>query len=288
MLRVFRTWCVAALSAVSIAGCIGDVYTVHSRDGESLLRKEAGVPFYTVRGGTRQTTAWLEEYYHIQLVTVDRPGASTPADTILRLDKDVLSAGFAARYRELQELAAGAAGDDSVYRALLNAIDRLTPHDRLHMPPAESLVLLYNELEAESYVDYSRTYFLSGETPILGSANLSLQLNPDGTLAKGEGKAESRALESVLSSVVTPLLGQVPLREFLTTHLMPAAAAKRTGQGVRSVHLAASLRRVVHQRTMLHRSQLDRAEPLRLTDGAGPGSYRRIEQSPPEDRSKDQ
>jgi len=76
--------------------------------------------------------------------------------------------------------------------------------------------LIGNQTAATTFIDYSTTYYLNTQRPIVGSATTSAEFNPDGTLSKSSATVEDNTL--------TTVTGAIPFADILTGSGSTAAA----------------------------------------------------------------
>jgi hypothetical protein len=70
-------------------------------------------------------------------------------------------------------------------------------------PKKRNVITVANTAAPEMLADYSRVYYFNARRPWIGSSQLDVELNPDGTLAKGSAQAQSQTLQAFLNFVPT-------------------------------------------------------------------------------------
>jgi hypothetical protein len=201
------------------SGCVG-VLRVSDGGGKSL----PGVPFFPKKATCRQETTYVGPVVLVTKVDTFLDSAGK----VIRTDSETKPFRLSEGKTALTKLSACLAspsqcGNDPtgspltfprVWKQLAGSIPVPDSPDKLK---PEDLILVGNKVSASTFVDYNTTTYLNGNLPWLGSNEVSLELNEDGSLSKASGKAESKIADLI------------PIKEGLSAIFHLSAAAPKSG-----------------------------------------------------------
>jgi len=214
-------WCLATVLPILVAtsGCVGVL-----RVSESGGKKLPGVQFFPKKATCRQETTYVGP---VVLVTKTDTFLDSTGK-VIRTESETkpfrLHEGEAALIKLSACLASPSqCGNDptgspltfpTVWKQLTGSIPVPESPDKLK---PEDLILVGNKVSASTFVDYTTATYLNGNLPWLGSNEVSLELNEDGSLSKASGKAESKIADLI------------PIKEGLSAIFHLSAAAPKSG-----------------------------------------------------------
>ncbi|HEX8246084.1 MAG TPA: hypothetical protein VF541_21390 [Longimicrobium sp.] len=215
--RYLRWSAMVALTPL-LAGC----YTYGVRQytlGRDSYNAIPGIPFYVKRAACRHETVYQENILHVRLLieelTISPEGSVSKRDTVF--DRDKLVPGDAAGQAMLQTLKDRIRQGTTDKAPVIEAFSGLTAYDPAGdwSQPGRSVVIS-NQTTSTTFVDYSTTYYMNTQRPIVGSASNTFKLAPDGTLSEGSATVEDKSLETIA--------GFVPFKDILTRIVTPTPA----------------------------------------------------------------
>jgi hypothetical protein len=154
-----------------------NIYTVNKGDAP-------GIPFFVKKGRFMQSTFYLETFLGLTLaVNVKRTGfLRYGVQKIVRWP----------RYKK--EVTAFESALDSDWKDAKAKLERIPCYLEEDL---ESPILESNVFEQQSYVDYEATHYINVQQPRSGTAQLTIELAPDGTLSKTTGEIADTTLEQI-------------------------------------------------------------------------------------------
>jgi hypothetical protein len=174
-----------------------------------------GIPFYPVRHQCVHNTQWLEPIFSVTL-TISSVDKDKPFDPVVATKLFNINDLFGpnSNIREfLGEIRKKSTTE--AYEQLLDKF-RTLPDTPVFISGTElenfsgeptRFVLASNSISAERYIDSATVYYYNGTRPWAGSATVSIELNPDGSLSKASAQAESKTAET--------LLGLLPISDYI-------------------------------------------------------------------------
>lgn len=118
------------------------------------------------------------------------------------------------RFKELEEF-----NDWSrTLKATFNRLNEYKPNSPSPDLSSNDLILETNTISKKLVVDYEEKYFINQMQPIIGSAEMSIELASDGTLSKSVSKADDKTVETIVGDLPSDLFG-------------PISASKAEGSG---------------------------------------------------------
>ncbi len=226
-------WCAVLFCLLFFTGC--SVFRIYE-DGQ---KKVKGVPFYTKVGILKQTTVytrtWLEVDFTLREEKGDKKSNSEEAALLIKEDTasltDLKKCEEAAKYaakkgEKLEDIVKAFAGETAIRSISLDDIikETMIPLTSIHSTQSDGNMevnikfnaitenLVSNTTEVTSDVDYENTYYFNGWIPLFASSKAECELAENGTLSKGSVDMDT-----------TALLGQLPVKEYLTAKYVPAA-----------------------------------------------------------------
>lgn len=202
---------IGALAILTASGC--SVYRIADANGGVR-----GIPFYIRTAECRQSTVYQEDVRRVTVSVIGiTPGAAgaAPTERVLHT-RSKLARGStidtaADLRRRVQRLTSFSQVD-----TLFDAFHELALHDPNEWRANGDLTLASNGNNMQSLVDYSKPFYFNGTRPAIGSASVSTEIGPDGTLAKASAETEDKTLET--------LLALIPVSEYLSSKLIPTDA----------------------------------------------------------------
>ncbi len=208
---------------------------------KSTIERLEGLPFFRKVGALQQTTTRSRTYRSVTLTMHEDAHEVGPNGATATTSRIVDSLQVPVKESSWDEVVVKAVIDTmpldpSKAPSLACVVALLVPQAKLEpISPAKMMELfdverlasgglapgehahdqvLDNTVAEVAVVDYGTTYFVNAVTPLFGTASLGVKLAGDGTL--NEVSAEVDA---------TKLADQLPIKEFLSSKLLPAAAA---------------------------------------------------------------
>lgn len=180
---------------------------VESCDGSANSKCDLpGIPFYPVRYQCVHNTQWLEPIFFVTLTIalIDKAKPFDPivATKLLNID-DVFGPNSTVRdlLSEIRKQSTTETYDRMLdrFRALPERPIFVSDNDLKNFGgDSTRFVLASNSIVAERYVDSATVYYYNGTRPWAGSATVSIDLNPDGSMSKASAQAESKTAETLL------------------------------------------------------------------------------------------
>jgi hypothetical protein len=190
----------------------------------------AGIPFYTKQAVCKHEVVWVEPLFTVtytkttkyQFVEPPDEKQKAPEAIIQSASKSVSLSQFRGPHmRRLCAMVAATAGGAPT--ELVDAIDatwnEFSSGEVDYVPLGKSVeklveagdaVLIADTVSVEVITDYSSVHYYNAERPLIGSGEVSVKLNADGTLSESSAKVESKSIESLLNFVpVKDLMGLV-------------------------------------------------------------------------------
>lgn len=203
--------CVTASVLILSSACasvltVTQVSKTKTKDGKDNYVSQSlpGVPFYQKRGTCRQETAYVEPIVIIKKSKNAEDGTgkviSTESETkafrfrqgemqLLKLRKCLADPGQCGSYNSAQRTIPKTFED--VWNDLPDSLPVPQSPDDL-IKNMQDIILASNKVAATAYVDYETVTYLNGNLPWLGSNEVSIETNEDGSLSKASAKAESK------------------------------------------------------------------------------------------------
>lgn len=210
-----------------------DAITV-KKGGEDL----AGVPFFTKRSRWLQETTYLETLLDCTLAVTeirqDDEGKLLSIANQFSISKIFpWSDSVTKQLTDIQKnLARVQTGSDPNKQWKMWAEEILPAFEALPSYSGEipeDLPMIGNVAHEEVYVDYDTEFYINYKQPVIGSANVAVELSENGTL----GKTSAEIADDTLST----LLATIPLKEVATSTLavkVPKPSGKESEEGVMS------------------------------------------------------
>ena len=188
-----------------------------------------GMPFYTKKSVYSQETTWQHVNYVVSVSyqLYESSNLKKPINTV-SLGKvlvpqeiyynDEMNAVVSevAKIGEMESIECESENEcpeiHNKLKGLVTAFNALRTKARLAVSGSSTIPrsskLVGNKVTREMVVDTSRTFYINGRRPIVGSGKVNFELASDQTLTKVESEAESKTLETLTSLL--------PLTEFFT------------------------------------------------------------------------
>ena len=226
-----RTVLVVAITAL-LASCT-NVLRVKERvveDNGVKYKTIGGVPFYVKREQFKQTTLYTKTWLKATL-TVDKRVLDSKVEKEFQLEtskqvfvtqllketSDKLSPiRIAIMNADIHD------GDDAeTVIKQFEALESICDDTRV------KAVLVTNVVESEWVVDERQKYYLNAPLPWFGSASLTQEINPDGTLSKAISTPDTKMAEGISALI--------PLKEYLTGRFVEGLEDKSTEEAMNAV-----------------------------------------------------
>jgi hypothetical protein len=203
-------WSVALIACCLVTGCY--TYSVMGLPANARAYSAIpGVPFYIRKAACRQETVYREEILRVRLVierlTFDSAGKVTARDTTFDREKlvpqDTMNQNA---LHALKDVIRSHPRSDSL---VMDAFTNLGVYDpSSNWSAGGKAVMIANQMSPSTYVDYSTTYYMNSQRPLVGSATNTFKLNQDGTLGEGSATIDDKSLETIG--------GLIPIQDILS------------------------------------------------------------------------
>jgi hypothetical protein len=207
-----------AISSLLVSGCFSTVHITRAPLGSSLKHDKStklkGIPFYAKKGVCKQETTWAQPVFTLIYTntTISQPLGQAAKPIVESLSKTKvlsLSKFSDARVARLRAALSSSVQDVSKIDALWDQV--ITLEDYLPLPGKEDALIkdntdviqVSNTASPESVADYSRVFYYNVRRPWIGSSQVTVKLNADGTLTDASAQVESKTLSTILSFVPT-------------------------------------------------------------------------------------
>jgi hypothetical protein len=219
-----------------LLGVIGVLWTLRSERFSLVTIKQDqaqihGIPFYTKKAICKLEKIWIEPVFTVNYTkTTKYQFVEPPAnekqkapDPIVQSATKMLSLSQvrSPEMSELFRMVAATAGD--MPRESLNAIDRTWNRFALGTPDYVPLgktvegllatsdaVLISDTASVDVVTDYATVYYYNAMRPLIGSGEVAIKLDGDGTLSEASAKVEGKSVESLLNFLpVGDLVGKI-------------------------------------------------------------------------------
>lgn len=188
-----------------------DAINVSDEDGNTL----PGIPFYTKRSRFLHETTYLETLVNLSirasLITYDDEGKRIGTDVLHASSKRVsltnsIDDKITALHVDLSEAQQlqDPANQLLKWGEIKLVFESLPPY--VGAMPSGSLPVIGNVVREEPFVDYQSRYFQNATQPIVGSANVTIELGADGTLSKTNVQIEDSTISKLLDTFPTSKL----------------------------------------------------------------------------------
>lgn len=198
-----------AALAVVLSGC----FSIH----RVSTAENSGIPFFARTGFCNRETVWLEPLYTLSLRAQKLPATASEQPQEIAKAELGLTAYRTIKSSNLATLIAGLVGGTiETPAAALAEFQNVVKAAGTPLTGRESdLDLSTNTNAMESGVDYSKRLYYNVKRPWVGTTSSTLKLKADGTIEEATASVEDKTLETISSLI--------PLKEFLTAELIPAA-----------------------------------------------------------------
>lgn len=286
MVRLFS---ILLLLSICIVGC-STVYDV-SNNSKSL----DGIPFYIVKGAIKQETTYLEQYFNLKLTITMKYKESTNFEVY---EKDVPFYDYKnvrdfINYLDVnKDVGKQQSKILSYISEVKSKFDALETYDLTENTDESNIQLISNELIPTTYVDYDNPLYINSTYPWIGSTDLAVELNPNGTISKTSGSIDSKAPE-LLTSTLSAFPTIYPLKEIILNNEEKVTAV----EGIpvlqeATISLNVNPNKIKHVISMLYRDTLEykiEVIPFEMHSNKG-YSYKRVnlnQKSESENESKE-
>jgi hypothetical protein len=236
-----RLWLLVLLGLCVACAPVLHVY----KDEGGKINPLKGVPFRTkvpqyVQRTVRQET-WYEMTISLHETKVSKLDTITSLDSkkdppkvaVETVEQDTVLREIAVNAKGLQAIRDArntllASSNSTAIDAFLEAVDAVAKNPDYSAPTPETPIgnrttaVTSNSVTTE-WIASDQMHYLNGGLPWFGSASVSTELGPDGSLSKAEGQTESKAGD-VIASVL-------PLKEFFTKR-WGLVAPEKTGKAL--------------------------------------------------------
>lgn len=227
-------------------------YTEGSAELYTKAREIPGIPFYKKKGICKQETIWVEPVFTLTFTkTTKYPsgGSVEKLDPLFLSETKSLSLSQI-RSTEVIKLrclfaranisAEHAEEIDAYWDKHIAPIPDYVPLciEENDIANSSDVKMVSNTASVEAITDYSQVYFYNALRPWIGSAEVTVKINSDGTLSEGSGIADSKTAQSILEFV--------PAMDFLGKAKQPSADDSKIlaipGIGVESTQFELSIK----------------------------------------------
>ena len=194
-----------------VTGC-GSLMTVTRKPHDTAQGQQDGVPFYVKAGICKQQTVWMQPIYTVTLKKT--PPATNKKEAVS--SRTLILSLVEIRSPQFRDVVNAKVNEVEGKWDALAGIQPPDPYkldqDNLDDDDSEDykrVLRVANETVAETYVDYSTTYYFNTKKPLAGSAQANVELAGDGTMTKGSAQAEDKTLQTFLDLL--------PIKDVLTS-----------------------------------------------------------------------
>lgn len=188
-----------------------DAINVSDKDGNRV----DGIPFYIRRSRLIHETIYMETLVNLSiranLISYDDEGKRIGTDVFHTSSKRIslsssLDDKIAALHADLSNAQRIDDPDEQLkkWAQIVLVFESLPSY--VGMLPIDSLPVMCNIIREEPYVDYQSTYFQNAAQPVIGSANVTVELGADGTLSKTNVQIEDSTISKLIETFPTSRL----------------------------------------------------------------------------------